>query len=122
MDKEMKKSLMKDFIDGYNKKKMVQVGHIFEMFGCKYKVCSECICDRCAFNDSRCDLNVDIPSCANGVHFEVVNGNKKFNVVLTSDYEIEAPTEKEAIDIAKQKMFRGEIKNLNLGGVILVSD
>ena len=113
MDKEAKKELMKDFIERYKEKGTIKVGQTFEMFGCKYVACNESDCDSCVFRDAQCDLNVDIPSCANNIHFEIAK-NKKFTInhviLLTKDYEIEGASEEEAILNFKKKIVKGEIK------------
>ena len=113
MNEELKKAMIEEFIHRVDSKQQYEVGQTFEMFGCKYEVCPECVCEVCAFRDANCDLNVDIPACCNDVHFEVAQ-KKKFNVVLSTDYEIEAATEREAVNIAKQKLFRGEIGKIKV--------
>lgn len=61
---------MKEIKDLIASKSQMEVGETFEMFGSTYVACnSKCCCD-CAFYDAHCDLNVDIPSCDNDIHFE----------------------------------------------------
>ena len=53
---------------------------IYEMFGSKYITVTNTKginpCTICAFNKCACMFNVDIPSCNNGVHFELIKDIK----------------------------------------------
>lgn len=55
-------------------------GIIYEMFGSKYLTVVNIRginpCDVCAFSKCSCMLNVDIPSCNNDVHFELIKDIK----------------------------------------------
>lgn len=55
-------------------------GSIYEMFGSRYLTVANTKgvdpCDMCAFNKCACMINVDIPSCDNDVHFELIKGIK----------------------------------------------
>jgi hypothetical protein len=55
-------------------------GNIYEMFGAKYITVANTEgrnpCDMCAFSKCSCMLNVDIPSCNNDVHFELIKDIK----------------------------------------------
>jgi hypothetical protein len=65
-------------------------GIIYEMFGSKYLTVVNIQginpCDMCAFNKCSCMLNVDIPSCNNNVHFELIR-DIKF-ALFDSDYDL----------------------------------
>lgn len=74
----------KSYIDELNERLKNKIalasGNIYEMFGAKYITVTNTEgrnpCDMCAFNKCACMLNVDIPSCNNDVHFELIKDIK----------------------------------------------
>lgn len=70
-----------------NKKSVIKPNSIFNIFGSTYVAIKNYdfyFCEKCAFNNAKCNLNIDIPSCANGVHFRLV---KEFKLALFNNNE-----------------------------------
>ena len=75
----MDKHDMVEIINRLNNKSTISSGCIFEMFGVKYVAVTDKSnnpCEKCAFEECNCMFNVDIPSCNNDVHFEVIKDIK----------------------------------------------
>ena len=75
----MDKRDMAEIINRLNNKSTISSGCIFEMFGVKYVAITDKStnpCEKCAFEECNCMFNVDIPSCNNDVHFEVIKDIK----------------------------------------------
>lgn len=73
----MDKTDITEMINQLNNKRVIPSGYIYEMFGTKYIAVTNMHnetnpCERCAFADCNCMFNMDVPSCNNNVHFEVV--------------------------------------------------
>ena len=76
----MDKSNIDELNERLKNKTTLAAGSIYEMFGSKYLTTTYTEgrnpCDICAFNKCACMFNVDIPSCNNGVHFELIKDIK----------------------------------------------
>ncbi len=75
----MDKRDMAEIVNRLNNKSTISSGCIFEMFGVKYVAITDKStnpCEKCAFEECNCMFNVDIPSCNNDVHFEVIKDIK----------------------------------------------